>query len=307
MDDRPQVQWSFLQYKRSSKSASPPTACFLHSSTQIGSKILAYGGCDTNGEALNQLLIYDTSSFLWSSPKDATEFQEDHPGGRYGHTATLIEMHPPKVMIYGGMINNGTFEFDSPDGLGDQEPTRNVMSWRRKGKKTNLIEESDDAVYFLTLKADSWVWSKPIINSKDVRPPARAEHSAVKTATNEVTVFGGWTTQPCNDLWIFNTVDMEWRLSISSGIQPRPRYRHTAEVIGNKMYVLGGSENNEDIAEDSRSLGLHELNLETMQWTHPILSGASPFPRSGHSSAVVGAFTIAVFGGKRNATVRLPL
>jgi hypothetical protein len=308
MEDRPLVQWSFLQYKRTNKSCSAPTPCFLHSSTQIGSKILVYGGCDYFGEGQNQLLIYDTASFLWSSPKDATEFQEDHPGGRYGHTATLIEMHPPKVMVYGGMVNGGTFEFDAPDTPDAHASTssmqRNFMSWRRKGKKSTFFEETDDAVYFLTLKADQWVWSKPLIHGgKESKPQPRAEHTASKTGTNEVTIFGGWASQPTNDMWTFNTVDMEWRLAVSSGIQPRPRYRHTAEVIGHKMYVLGGSENSDDVAEDARSLGLHELNLETMQWTHPNISGSNPFPRSGHASAVVGAYSIAVFGGKRSNTV----
>ena len=55
----------------------------------------------------------------------------------------------------------------------------------------------------------------------------------------------------------------------------------------------------EDVPDGCRHLGLHELNNDTMQWSHPFLSGISPFPRSGHSSAVIGAHTIAIFGGKR--------
>ena len=60
---------------------------------------------------------------------------------------------------------------------------------------------------------------------------ARSEHSACKIATNEIGVFGGWTDQPTNEFWIFNYVDMEWTPGTTSGIQPRPRYRHTAEVV----------------------------------------------------------------------------
>ena len=44
----PLVQWSFLQYKKQSNGInnnSEPIECFLHSATQIGSKILIYGGC----------------------------------------------------------------------------------------------------------------------------------------------------------------------------------------------------------------------------------------------------------------------
>ncbi len=95
MNDLPLVQWSFLQYKKLQKSGVAPTPSFLQSTTQIGSKILMYGGCDHNGDGISQLLIYDTVSYQWSSPVDGKEFQEDHPGGRYGHSATLV-IHSPK-------------------------------------------------------------------------------------------------------------------------------------------------------------------------------------------------------------------
>lgn len=107
MEDRPLVQWSFFQIKKNSKKDCPlaPVPCFLHSVTQIGSKILLYGGCNYSGEALNQMLLYDTSTFQFVSPSSTeSDFQEDHPGSRYGHSAVLVEMHPPKIMVYGGIV-----------------------------------------------------------------------------------------------------------------------------------------------------------------------------------------------------------
>eukprot|EP00604_Paraphysomonas_vestita_P001126 CAMPEP_0174819520 /NCGR_PEP_ID=MMETSP1107-20130205/2813_1 /TAXON_ID=36770 /ORGANISM="Paraphysomonas vestita, Strain GFlagA" /LENGTH=351 /DNA_ID=CAMNT_0016033189 /DNA_START=675 /DNA_END=1730 /DNA_ORIENTATION=- len=68
---------------------------------------------------------------------------------------------------------------------------------------------------------------------------------------------------------------------------------------------MGGSDNNNDICEDAKYLSIHELNLETLQWSHPELRGGSPFPRSGHSSGVIGAQSIVVFGGKRNEELYL--
>eukprot|EP01040_Poterioochromonas_malhamensis_P000765 gene765-815_t len=312
-DSRPLVQWSFLQYKKTNKTnVAAPTPCFLSSVTQIGSKLLYYGGCDYNGDALNQLLLYDTVNFLWSAPQtQLIEGEEDHPGCRYGHSATLIEMHPPKILIYGGFLGGGTFEFDiDVDTIDDTETMsvmpRAFMSWRRKGKKSQLIEEVDDTIHLLTLQADRWVFSKPLIHgNKEAKPAARAEHSACKTGANEVTIFGGWASRPLNDMWTFNFVDLEWKVTISSGILPRPRYRHSAEVVGNSMFILGGSDNNEDIAEESRNLSIHALNLQTMQWSHPTLHGSNPFPRSGHSSSVIGAKSIVIFGGKRNPTTFL--
>lgn len=309
MNDKPLVSWSFLQYKKIPKNSISPIQCFLHSATQIGSKILIYGGCDYNGEAQKELLLYDSESFQWSSPGDATNFQEDHPGNRYGHSAVLVEMHPPKIMVYGGILGAKTFEFDEPDGVeigNSSNSSRSVMEWRRKGKKSEVVEETDEAVYFLTLHENSWVWSKPLVNgNQDSKPTGRTEHTACKTGTNEVTIFGGWSSKPTNEMWSFNYVDMEWRVVASSGIQPRPRFRHSAEVVGMKMYIFGGSDNGEDIAENSRYLGVHELNLMTMQWSHPTISGSNPFPRSGHCSALIGAHSVAIFGGKRNEQVLL--
>ena len=57
---------------------------------------------------------------------------------------------------------------------------------------------------------------------------------------------------------------------------------------------------------NSKSLGgLHCLDLEHMTWMDTVWTGCSPFPRSGHASAVVGAHSLAVFGGKLSAQVFL--
>lgn len=155
---RPLVQWSFLQYKKGASSTAPAQS-FLHSATQIGSKLLLFGGCDVKGDPLSQLFIYDTNSYQWSVPGDGSQFQEDHPGKRYGHSAVLVSMHPPKVMIYGGMVGGGTYDFgdapetaDGPDDFGSSGDSgrgessggaleRTFMSTRRKGKKASLVEE----------------------------------------------------------------------------------------------------------------------------------------------------------------------
>eukprot|EP00607_Mallomonas_marina_P011061 CAMPEP_0182423810 /NCGR_PEP_ID=MMETSP1167-20130531/9879_1 /TAXON_ID=2988 /ORGANISM="Mallomonas Sp, Strain CCMP3275" /LENGTH=515 /DNA_ID=CAMNT_0024603093 /DNA_START=62 /DNA_END=1606 /DNA_ORIENTATION=+ len=323
------VPWIFLQPKKLQKS-SFPTQCFLHSCTQIGSKILIYGGSDYNGEAIRQLFIFDTISLEWSVPTDESEFQEDHPGSRYGHTATLIGLHPPKIFVYGGMVGRtNTYEFDSPDGMeaqGDaRSQVRSFMNWRRRGKKNGIGEEADDSVYFLEMTADKWKWNKPLtIGGRAARPIARAEHSASKSSTNEMTIFGGWTDRPSNEMWIFHTVDLEWRqvtpeavggerergregetMTGSGSVWPRPRYRHTSEVIGGELYILGGADNGSDVAEGARHLSLHVYNYSRCEWRHPSLSGANPFPRSGHDSEVIGGRSIVVFGGKRSNEVYL--
>merc|ERR1719487_1104381 len=274
--------------------------------------MLIFGGCNFGGDPLDQLFLYDTAQFLWTAPKSGDAFQEDHPGSRYGHSATVVEMHPPKLMIYGGMIGAKTYEFDAPEAIDfggsstKSQLVRSFMNRKRKGVNKEFVEETDASVYFLTLGSDSWNWSKPLVNHRMPRPAGRAEHSAVKISANEVAIFGGWTDRPMNDLWFFNIVNMEWREVHASGIRPKPRYRHTAEVVGGKMYILGGSDNGEDVADTAgTSLGVHVLDLQTLEWSHPNITGGSPFPRSGHASAVIGAHSIVIFGGKLTEEVFL--
>lgn len=144
----PLVQWKFMQVKKQNKKNSPVPS-FLHTSTQIGSKILVYGGCDSNIEPISQIYVYNTLELTWSAPNDSCDYQEDHPGRRYGHTATIVEMHPPKILVYGGMVAQNTFEFDAPDSVDNTSSSglgRSFMSRRRKGKSKNIVEDIDDAV-----------------------------------------------------------------------------------------------------------------------------------------------------------------
>lgn len=153
---RPLVQWKFLQLKKYLKKAAP-APCFLQSCTQIGSKMLVYGGCDAFGAPLSQVFLFDTKSYQWSGPGNSTQFEEEHPGARYGHSATLVDMHPPRILIYGGMVGSKTYEFDAPDSILDSptdyqdgESNRPSMTWlsnRRKGKKSaGCLEEPDESV-----------------------------------------------------------------------------------------------------------------------------------------------------------------
>jgi hypothetical protein len=320
----PLVQWQYLQLKKMHKKTTP-TPCFLQSCTQIGSKILIYGGCNYHGDPINQLFIYDTITYQWNLPINATEFQEDHPGIRYGHTATLIDMHPPRILLYGGMRGLTSYEFDAPpvsdaDAISSDSANaapatnfliREFMNRRRKGKSRQMNEEADNGIYFLELNSDAWKWSKPIIpmsTSGRSNPMARAEHSASKIPnTNQVLIFGGWADGPCNELWVFDYVDLEWKEFATSGILPRPRYRHTSEISNAKFYILGGSDSPDDTCDGRSYLSFHELNLETLQWTHPELRGGNPFPRSGHTSSVIGAHSLVVFGGKRSEEVSASL
>jgi len=61
----PLVQWTYMQYKSLApqKNAAPsPDQRFLHSCTQIGSKMLIYGGSDKNG--IEKVYVFSWSILL---------------------------------------------------------------------------------------------------------------------------------------------------------------------------------------------------------------------------------------------------
>jgi hypothetical protein len=143
-NENPLVEWKFLQVKRSNKK-SAPKPCFLQSSTPIGAKMLMYGGCNVHGEALNQLYVYDTASCQWSEPSgDVSEV--DHPGPRYGHSASVVEMHPPRILVYGGMVEANTYEFEDVSDNNSSFQQRMFLSKRKKGKSKATQEEPDNGV-----------------------------------------------------------------------------------------------------------------------------------------------------------------
>ncbi len=115
--------------------------------------MLIYGGCDSFGTPLSQVFLFDTLTFQWSGPNESASFIDEHPGARYGHSATLVDMHPPRIMVYGGMVGAKTYEFDAPDsmdspmGRGDGGMGITYMNNRRKGRsKTGGTEEPDESV-----------------------------------------------------------------------------------------------------------------------------------------------------------------
>jgi len=77
-----------------------------------------------------------------------------------------------------------------------------------------------------------------------------------------------------------------------SGAAPRPRGGHSATLIGSKVYVFGG--------EDAKRKPLGELwtlDLATLEWDEPEVSGDAPLPRSAHSAVAYRNRHILYFGG----------
>ncbi|EGG13817.1 Kelch repeat-containing protein [Cavenderia fasciculata] len=108
---------------------------------------------------------------------------------------------------------------------------------------------------------------------------------------NTLILFGGTPdgSSGLNDLYFLNLDNFTWVEVKTKGISPIGRYRHSAIIIEDKMYVFGGYR--------SKCLNdLHTLDLKTLTWSEPPQQGDTPTARSSHAVCSVGKKMI-LFGG----------
>jgi len=69
-------------------------------------------------------------------------------------------------------------------------------------------------------------------------------------------------------LWSFNVTSLRWSKLISKG----PKVAgHTATLVGNEMYIIGGYDRILGFSERS-----YKYNIDTKEWTNLTTSGPSP-------------------------------
>ena len=86
-----------------------------------------------------------------------------------------------------------------------------------------------------------------------------------------------------------------WKQIETQGSFPA-RWRHSASVINNSIYIFGGR------SQDNVFNDCFKLNLETMEWTKVETSGNIPSPRYSHTSNVINSTQLLIFGGISNSS-----
>lgn len=92
-------------------------------------------------------------------------------------------------------------------------------------------------------------WQQPRLPKDSKSPPPRRAHTAV-FYRNRVYIFGGGNgTQALNDLWTLDVgvsvEKMKWEELETKGRKPTARGYHTANLVGNVMVIMGGSDGRE--------------------------------------------------------------
>jgi hypothetical protein len=101
-------------------------------------------------------------------------------------------------------------------------------------------------------------FSKPVITAKHGLPPPRRAHTTV-FYRNFLVVFGGGNGQAAlNDVWALDVSDpsrLSWHEWKANGEVPPKKGYHSANLVGDKMIVFGGSDGHASFAD------VHVLNL----------------------------------------------
>uniref|UniRef100_K7FJN3 Host cell factor C2 n=1 Tax=Pelodiscus sinensis TaxID=13735 RepID=K7FJN3_PELSI len=256
-----------------------PPGCAAHGFVCDGTRILVFGGMVEYGRYSNDLYELQASRWLWKKVKPQAPPIGLPPCPRLGHSFSL---YGNKCYLFGGLAN------ESED-------------------SNNNIPRYLNDFYELELQHGSGVvgWSIPM--TKGILPSPRESHTAIVYCRKDVGnpkmyVFGGMCGCRLNDLWELDIVEtMTWSRAETKGTVPLPRSLHTANVIGNKMYVFGGwvpqtveDEISTPDGEWKCTSSFSYLNLDTMEWIALISDcqedkkNLLPGPRAGHCAVVVG-------------------
>ncbi|KAF9076583.1 hypothetical protein BDP27DRAFT_1313577 [Rhodocollybia butyracea] len=280
-----------------------------HTVTLVDTTAWVFGGCDDK-ETARDLYCFDVETMQWSHPTTAGEL----PPPSRAHTATLVDR---KIYVFGGgqsasysdtvyVLDTITRKWTKPAVSGVvRDPTGQIIGSApgppSAGSGLDPVTNGNGA-------DTASLRSSPIPSSHtygEIPAPRRA-HTAV-----------GNGMMALNDVWTLDVAKMVWERmnvrgkdsasddctdcggSMRSGRNPygpggipSPRGYHTANLVGNMMIVVGGSDGKDCFAE------VWCLNLDTLEWT--LLELPESHKRLSHTSTQVGSYLF-IQGGHNGA------
>ncbi|KAI9759110.1 MAG: hypothetical protein M4579_002557 [Chaenotheca gracillima] len=225
------------------------TAFRAHTTTLVGGNIFVFGGCDSKS-CFNDLYVFDADCMFWSSP----------------------------------------------DCTGDVPPPLRAMTATAVGKKIVLFGGGDGPSYYndvYVLDTLNFRFTKPVIAG--TLPSKRRAHTAC-FYRNGVYIFGGGDgNKALNDVWRLDVSDIfkpTWKLisppSKTSGARPTARGYHTANMVGSKLIVYGGSDGVECFND------VWIFDVDTLLWKQVDIKHS--FRRLSHSATIVGSYLFVIGG-----------
>ncbi|EFQ25554.1 kelch domain-containing protein [Colletotrichum graminicola] len=257
--DVPPAPSSGMYWSRAPVSGAPHTSLRAHTTTLVGSNIFVFGGCDSRA-CFNELYVFDADAFYWSVPHVTGEI----PVPLRAMTCTAVGK---KLVIFGGG--------DGPAYYND--------------------------IY--VLDTTNFRWHRPKITGERV-PSKRRAHTAC-LYKNGIYIFGGGDgVRALNDVWRLDVSDMNkmsWKLVSGPeripppGVRetrPKPRGYHTANMVGSKLIIFGGS----DGGECFNDVWVYDVDAHIWK----AVSIPQTFRRLSHTATLVGSYLFVIGGHDGN-------
>eukprot|EP01130_Rhizamoeba_saxonica_P002538 TRINITY_DN12324_c0_g1_i1.p1 TRINITY_DN12324_c0_g1~~TRINITY_DN12324_c0_g1_i1.p1 ORF type:complete len:724 (-),score=162.75 TRINITY_DN12324_c0_g1_i1:29-2200(-) len=245
--------------------ARPPDSLVNYSTTAIGNKVFIYGGSDgINGDTMDDGYLYNRKTDMWVSFR----MKGDILPPMESHSATAVG--DKYIYIFGGR---------------------------------SKLEEIDDYIYSNDLY---------IVNIKnglctkeecDGNILPMAGHTTVYSNwnnNNQLYIFGGIIEEKNNlitlsDLYSFDIEKKIWKKVSANGRSVPSRAFHTANIVNNNMFVVGGYSLSMNMKKSPSEV--FYLELETLSWKQLDIYGKQPCGRANHSSFTIGTEIVIVGGG----------
>ncbi|RGB34102.1 hypothetical protein C1646_815607 [Rhizophagus diaphanus] len=239
------------------------------------------------------------------------------PGPRTGHTATLIgnkiyftggyNFTTPKesdIFYYNGIawvdLNNQV------SGQGADMPPKLGHTANVGGRNQDLIfiigGDEFSKVYQLDTKTNN-VTSPTILGVIPIRDSLIFMSSVIYEG--KIYLFGGGKFDIETDLitlydnhYIFDTINLNWEEGSYIGAPP-PRYKHTATLVNEIIYYIGGIQVNNSIISYPSMSDIYRYSTKSNTWSSVVARlapGNTPGRRLGHSAVLVEG-KICIFGG----------
>ncbi|KIR69365.1 kelch repeat-containing protein [Cryptococcus bacillisporus CA1873] len=218
------------------------------------------------------------------------------------HTGTLVG---ERIWVLGGVdkqtcfrdvacFDTESFMWSALETQGERFPPLRAHTTTLVGDKLYIFGGGDGPSY----SNDVWIldttthrFSRPSFSPDLPLPPPRRAHSAV-LYQHYLIVFGGGNGQAAlNDVWALDVSDpnaLTWTEWKTKGDIPQKKGYHTANLIGDKMVVFGGSDGHASFAD------VHVLNLKTCVWT--LINTDIKHNRLSHTSTQVGSYLFVIGG-----------
>lgn len=254
--------------------------------------LYVFGGTDRRRRQ-QDLFQYDIESCSWSMVNASGPL----PPRRSGALGVVFGA---KMYIFGGYDGrdgnyfNDLYYFNFETRSWSEMPSR--PGERPEARTDHIMVLHDSSIYVFggydghtryhnmyryDLKMTKW----ELLHGKGSVPSRRFGHSgAIHDASKQLVVFGGWDGKDTlNDLYCFSLENQEWKKSDTTGTPPPHRYRHTAVIFKNSMFVFGGVDK-----QHCRYNDLQRLDLRNNVWSEVCTTGYIPSSRTFHRAVVVG-------------------